>query len=354
MPPGDPHAPGGHGDPNARADGVGQLPAARVRSEVLWRTSPSLLTAATVLTLGAVVLVLAAAETGRAPSGAVVPSMGPTAPVTLGESSTMTVSEFLKASTDGTLPDTVTLTGYWSGAPLAHSCAPTVGSVGELEIPCHDGEYGITELAEHIITITPSGYSRTATGAWITPLIDDARIAASLFGLPRIHGQQHPPVPIVAIGHVNDPRAAECRAAAHQLCRDRFVIDEVVEFEPEAVPAPAVTPAPTPFPFGSPPPALFAAQDCAGDVVYSFAGWTRLQDLEVESTRDEVAFVVVTRDVITTEWMRDDQDPSRHFRSGGRRYCYATEGMGSTIRFGGYLPGTGFIEYDDGTKKPIG
>lgn len=337
-----------------QADHVERLPPTRVRSRNAKRFSPWRIAPA-VIVVAASTLVFAAGSARPIPLDAVTPTSTPNTPVTNVDPAALTVRELLAAIENGTLSDaSITVTGYWSGAPVAHSCAPPSEPVGALEIYCHDGEYGIAQLAEHIITIGPNGFAHTAKGEWITPLVDDEAIAELLFDLPRINGQLYPPVPIVATGHVNDPRAIDCGASARQLCLDRFVLDEVVEFEPEAVATPAPTPPPTPFPFDAPPPPLFDATACAGDVAYSFVGWTRLQDLGLDSMPHEIAYAAVTRDVITTDWTEDDQDPNRAFRSGGRRYCYATEGMGSEIRFGGYLPGTGFIEYNDGTKTPIG
>lgn len=210
-----------------------------------------------------------------------------------------TVSEFLRRRDAGTLPDgPITLAGYWTDRSVVHSCpAPRPEQYGDLVIWCREGEYGITERDEPIRTWHLGGSSTMASGPWITPYIENDESMRPLFSQPVINGQPYPPVPIVVVGHVNDPRAEDCGSEVLQTCRDRFVIDEIFVFEPQAVPTPAPTPSPTPFPFEDPPPAQFGKDMCAGDVPYAFVGWGKLSEHGVVDRGDDhVVFMMATRD----------------------------------------------------------
>ena len=94
--------------------------------------------------------------------------------------------------------------------------------------------FGITEADELIETPTPQGSLPPRGPALLMPFVRDVDTTES-FGLPYINDQPHPPVPIVVIGHFDDPRAAECPPTSRQACLDRMVIDEIVEFKPRAV-----------------------------------------------------------------------------------------------------------------------
>jgi len=207
----------------------------------------------------------------------------------------LSVSEFIARRDAGQLgSDSIIVRGYWSDRSFGHSCTAPDSPPGDLEIRCHDGEFGITELDESIGTLTVEGRWIPAEGPAITPFVDPP-LDERLFRLPYIHEQWYPPVPIVVRGHMHDLRAADCRPFARELCRDRLVIDEIVEFQPEAVPTPGITPSPSPFPFDDPPPAPFSKKDCAGDVPYSFVGWGHLSDIGVDvGDPDEVVYMMVT------------------------------------------------------------
>ncbi len=222
-----------------------------------------------------------------------------------------TVGELLELRASGRIGDErVALRGFWTNRDLAHSCVPPQTPPGELQIRCHDGEWGITERDEPIGTLTVDSRFLPPDGPALTPFVDEA-LAQRLFTLPFINGQHYPPVPIVIVGHFDDPRADDCEPDARQLCRDRLVVDEIVEFDPQAVPTPGVTPSPTPFPFDDPPPAPFAAAKCAGDVPYSFVGWGRLPDYGLDIGGDEVVYLVVIG------------EPQQ--QSGGWKVCWAHE-----------------------------
>jgi hypothetical protein len=192
------------------------------------------------------------------PGPSPAPSVPPPLPTDLTEIDglpVLTVSEALAAHEDGSLPGgRVAMHGYWTNNPVVHGCVPMSTGIGELEIYCYDGEYGITELDEPIWLIdTRTGQVlHTAQGPHLTPYLPAGLEGAERLSLPMINGQWYPPVPIVVLGHFDDPRAVDCRPEARQLCRDRLVIDRIVEFDPGAVPTPGVTAPPTPFPSALP------------------------------------------------------------------------------------------------------
>src|SRR5580765_7624874 len=108
------------------------------------------------------------------------------------------------------------------------SCAAPDQATGELELYCNDRMFGISELDEPIVVISKHGFATEGSGPWLTPyLTGDVAGAADLFNLPTINGQRFPPVPIVVVGHFNDPRAVKCRPIARKLCRDRLVVDRI-------------------------------------------------------------------------------------------------------------------------------
>jgi hypothetical protein len=253
----------------------------------------------------------------------VLPGGSTAAPSTTPSSSTspvaaLSVAQFVEDQASGTLPSgAIVLHGYWTDRSFRHGCSAPNGQPGELELRCVDGEFGITEDNEPIGTLTVDSRWIPATGPAITPFIDNQELAQRIFTLPVIHGQPYPPVPIVVRGHVDDPRAAECRSEARDRCRNRLVIDEILQFDPDAVPTPGVTPPPSPFPFDDPPPAPFAKDQCSGDVRYSFIGWGRLADLGIEiGDPKQVVYMMVTAGDVD---LGDPGGPR------GRRVCFAAE-----------------------------
>lgn len=137
------------------------------------------------------------------------------------------VSDLLAARDSGEVGSRqVRLSGYWSSLGGGHSCAPPMAPPGELEIYCHDGEFGITEWNEPIAVLTADFRMITTQGPHLTPWLSDDHWR-------RLGGpSQDRPARITVLGHFDDPRAKECQPDAVQLCRDRFVIDEIVEFRP--------------------------------------------------------------------------------------------------------------------------
>jgi hypothetical protein len=231
------------------------------------------------------------------------------------------VSELLELRSGGHIGgEPVALRGFWSDRGFGHSCVPPDSQPGELQIRCHDGEFGITERDEPIGTLTVDGRFVPHEGPALTPYVEEA-LAQRLFTLPYVNGQYFHPVPIVVVGHFDDPRADLCQPEARERCRDRFVIDQVVEFDPHAVPTPGVTPSPSPFPFDDPPPAPFTAKECLGDVPYSFVGWGRLSDYDLDIGTDDVLYLMVTR---------GQEELSGHM---ARWICYAHEWERGIISF---------------------
>ena len=263
----------------------------------------------------------------------------------------MTVGEAIAARDAGSLPDgRVAIRGFWTNYAVGHSCAPPLEMPGELEIYCHDGEYGITERDEPIwmIDLRSGQVTYTAQGPHLTPwLSNDLERIEELFGLGMINGQWYPPVPIVVLGHFDDPRAADCRPDARQLCRDRLVIDQIIQFIPEAVPMPGVTPPPTPFP--SPAPSgLFEPEDCAGDVPYTFVGWTTVEDLGIDRGIEGHIWAVISRDPVdrSGEWI--DGPSGQRYRHFARVICFRPEyDPFETMNYES-VPGTEEIHWEDG------
>lgn len=287
------------------------------------------------------------------------PSLPPSPPTQpLGNLPVYSVSELLAARDAGQLgTEQVAVQGYWTNRETPHSCAAPLGPTGALELYCVNGEFGITELDEPILTVFPNGTAIAPSGPHLTPYLDENTqrdITLALFTLPPVYGQPYPPVPIVAVGHFDDPRAADCRPEALQLCRDRFVIDWLVSFEPSAVALPTPTPAPTPFPLADPPPAPFDAASCSGDVPYAFTGWTTMADLGLDFGRQTEVYAMVTRDVVQIgDWIDDPNGSGGRFRTMGQRICYGYEDDPPGIIGFTWVPGTAYQESADGHRTPL-
>jgi hypothetical protein len=274
----------------------------------------------------------------------------------------------MKRWTAGTLPKgSVALAGYWSGFGWAHSCPAPMGNPGVLEIYCHDGEFGITELAEPVLVRHSVGnmtYTEAGTkGPKLTPYVPEA-IYPQLQLPEDVNGQPYPPVPIVVVGHFDDPGVADCRPEARQICKDRFVIDRLVTLALDAVPSPGVTPVPTPYqpsPSEIPP---FTATSCfAGSsgnpAAFSFVGWIDGGKLKLTSGLDlsgVTLYAAVTKaQVALGDWYQVPGD-SRGSLPMGRLVCYAFGGVpnGGGVAFDS-VAGTYYRQYRDGsTARPSG
>ena len=217
---------------------------------------------------------------------------------------------------------------------------------------CNDGEHGITEENEPIGELTVDGRFPPAEGPHLTPFVPDD-LWPGLGQSEVIHGQRPLPVPIVVIGHLDDPRATDCQRKYAKLCADRFVIDRIVDYRPEAVPTPGVTPSPSPFPFDSPPPPSFDVAECAGDGPYSFVGWIAGDELHLDRDVPVTAYAAITRDVIEIgEWTDDPDGSGGRFRTMGRRICFAAEWESGAVNFA-WVPGSAYREWDDGHRTPL-
>jgi hypothetical protein len=268
----------------------------------------------------------------------------------------LTVSQVLAERAAGKLgKEPVALRGYWTALGIAHSCAAPQGNPGVLEIYCHVGEYGITERNEPIAVMTRRGELIPGKGPWLTPYLENTLPQlAEMASLPAINGQPFPPVPIIVLGHFDDPRVSECRSEAKKICADRYVVDRVVEFNPDVVPTPAPTPSPTPFPFTSPPTPPFGVQDCSEGNPVEFAGWKTFGELGIDlGDPNEILYVVILREpIVIGDWIKDPAGSGQRFRTWGQRVCYAHEWEEGAI---GYttLPRTAYREWEDGRREPI-
>ena len=269
-----------------------------------------------------------------------------------------TVSELQAARAAGNLAGgPIALRGYWTYLGIAHSCTAPEAPPGELEIYCHDREYGITERNEPAMVLTKDSRTVPATGPMLTPWIPNEDWAVPLVSLLPVNGQPFPPVPIVVVGHLDDERAADCRPKQQQLCRDRFVIDRLVAFEPRAVPTPGITPTPSPFPFDSPPPLSLdpaACAEVAGTSDFSFLGWMSGDELAAQlasgiTFEGQTLAVAITRDPVELA-SREDED-GKPYRVMARQVCFAREWDETALQFDA-IKGSIYRLYDDGTVVP--
>jgi hypothetical protein len=258
------------------------------------------------------------------------------------------VSEAIAARDAGALgTSTITLGGYWSNQFLAISCPPPMGEPNKLQLYCREG-FGITERYETAWTVVSNGVEtifRQATGPLLQPYVPDD-LSAHLDSSAALA-----PVPIVVTGHFNDPGAADCDKDVQLECEQRFVVESIVQYDPASAPTPPPSPSPSPFP-SPPPPGLFDATACAGDVPYSFVGWTTSDELDIPMEFEGHAWAVVTQDVVSRgEWGTDPNLSGNHFNLPmGRKVCLAFDisgggGMAMTI-----VNGTAYRLWDDGRR----
>ncbi len=281
----------------------------------------------------------------------------------------LTVAELIDARSTRKPGQPFALKGFWSAPGLAHSCpAPMsssgITSTGVLELYCHDGEFGITQEDAPVVIVKHVGnmtYTEQGTkGPVLTPYVPDA-MGQQLY-LPATNGQAYPPVPIVVVGHFDDPLATECRPEARQLCKDRLVVDKIALFALDAVPSPGITPVPTPYQPAPSETPLFDPESCfAGTVgkpsTLSYAGWMDGGDLKLTSGLDlsgTTVWVAVTKDAVPLgDWFLMPGD-SRESLAMGRLVCYAFGGVPGTQGVAlDSLAGTFYRVYHDGsTSRP--
>lgn len=257
------------------------------------------------------------------------------------------VGDVLALRAAGSLRDEpVAVGGYWTNRAFGHSCAPPPHQPGALELYCSDGEFGITERPEAILELIHGSQVIPASGPHLTPFVDPAMGAAIVAFASA--SRTDPPIPIVVVGHFDDPRAAACPPEARQRCLDRLVIDRVVYFDRASAPAVTASPEPTPFPYDSPPPPPFEASRCDGVDDPEFVGWTTPQELGLQDRGGHI-WAVVSKEMPLTDWAGPED--GRQYRVWGKRLCYAYEWEEGSMT-GGPLPGSTYRLWADGTVSP--
>ena len=129
--------------------------------------------------------------------------------------------------------DPIAVSGWYSTGP-PHSCpAPMDGPRSPLAMDCDRGQSVIAELPEAPIVVqrTVNGDMTSITvrprdmeGPYLEPFRD-----SPVNGDPFGGADPWIPVPVVAIGHFNDHRAAGCIAADREFCAGVFVVDHIAE-----------------------------------------------------------------------------------------------------------------------------
>jgi hypothetical protein len=196
------------------------------------------------------------------------------------------------------------------------------------------------------MTATSNGMGTSyipALGPLLQPYVPDD--LANILSIDIPNG----PTPIVVSGHFDDPGAADCVPEAREACMKRFVLEDVLAYDPAA---PTLPPAltGTPFPVDSPPVGLFPATECAGDVPYSFVGWTTADALDSTAHFDGYAWAVVTADVVPVgDWYSDPNARHRFNLPMGRRVCLGFEAFPDSIGYA-IVKGTGYRIWDDGRR----
>jgi hypothetical protein len=260
----------------------------------------------------------------------------------------LTVSQLLAARAAGTLHGgPIALGGYWTNRAMPRPCPTSPAGAGAFEMYCVDGEWGITERPEAILQIVHYSTWQPAAGPHLTPWVPDDLDDTLLPGT----NTTAPPVPIVVVGHLDDPRAADCLPRSRQYCRDRFVIDRLVSLDTANAVHPTPTPRPTRFP-DPPPPPMFTAAQCHGDIPYSFVGWTTTAKLHAGVEYPGHVFAMVTRDVIQlSPWVRDPLGSGHRYLLWGQSACISQEYEQGGITYG-IIEGTAYREWDDGHRTP--
>jgi hypothetical protein len=149
------------------------------RSPRLWVLLP-----AAVLLIGAAAYIVGTQARVPPPTTPLPVVQGPTAstaaPPSLTTSVTtvdgirvQSVSELLAARAAGEAKGgSYGLRGYWTDRQIGHSCVAPQGQPGELEVYCHDGEWGITERDEPILDANAMGRTKVAAGPHLTPYLN--------------------------------------------------------------------------------------------------------------------------------------------------------------------------------------
>jgi hypothetical protein len=257
------------------------------------------------------------------------------------------VSDAISARDAGALgSQSIDLGGYWSDNPLAMSCPPPSHDLNPLEMWCSAG-FGITERFEMAWTVRSNGVATSFTGT-------DGPVLAP-YVPSDLHTRLSPtipigPVPVVVAGHFNDSDAESCVPDARERCHETFVIESILVYEPSSAPTLPPTPSPTLIPSSAP--GLFDATRCAGDVAYSFVGWTTGYTLNIPMDFEDQAWAVVTKGVVPLGDWFPDPDVAGHFSLAmGRRVClgFPVDASGGSVTFS-VVKGTAYRLWDDGRR----
>jgi hypothetical protein len=263
------------------------------------------------------------------------------------------VSDVLALRAAGDLrKEPVAVGGFWTNRSRGHSCAAPDASPGELELYCHDGQYGITERDEPILRFVDASRAQPATGPHLTPYLEPSVTTRNLAFAVSFQIES-PPVPIVVVGHFDDPRAADCRAGARQLCRDRLVVDRVASYDPADLAR--VTPPLAAAEFGGPvaPPPPFDQAACPEIAEHVFAGWTLPAAIGLPDERGVVWAIVSSDARVVADWADDPGGSGHRVRLLGNWMCAARESDPTAI-MRGPVPTTLYLEWDDGRLMLIG
>ncbi len=270
-----------------------------------------------------------------------------------------TVSELLDARAAGEAPNgPYALRGYWSVASPTGRFGCMLGDRAELALACREQDWGITEWNEAMRTREQQAFGHVfkgPVGPWLQPWIASDAEWKRLRSIDP--GRRQVAVPIVVVGHFDDPLAGECRPSTRPECLDRFVIDRIVEFDPASAPDPTAAPPPTPFPLTDPPPPAVDEAVCYPGEEKSFVGWARLRDLDIKLggswDPDSYVYAIVTRDVVTPgdppeseAWIEKADYPGHKIRWWARAACLSEEPR--TTLYGSWVLGSSYIEVDDG------
>ena len=144
----------------------------------------------------------------------------------------MTVSEVLNARAAGGLRNQpVAVGGYWSYDRITVIGCQAEVPLGSLLLTCGDRLRGITERDEPVFLFGRRNETLwQAQGPHLYPYFaSDLAELDKLLDTAASDGTPFPPVPIVVVGHFDDPRAALCHAR-EQECADRLVVDRIAYY----------------------------------------------------------------------------------------------------------------------------
>lgn len=146
----------------------------------------------------------------------------------------ITVSEALSMRSELAESNPIAVSGWYSIGPR-HSCPAPIDERARnpLAMDCQRGEEVIAEQPESAVIVqrTVAGDMTSMTvsvrepeSPYLFPL-QDGPVGADPFG----GRDSWIPVPVVAIGHFNDHRAADCPPADAEFCAGVFVLDRIAE-----------------------------------------------------------------------------------------------------------------------------